>query len=189
MVQFHCLNYRMIACYSNYIHGPWLPQGRNCLKSRGRGPIDPNWSVISQDCKVGDALAADDKHMLIQCSFSASLFDFWTAFPFCQPLLGWAGVVACTVSCVKPECKEAPAAVENWGHSTRVNQLEQIVLEPPGFCRHVLIPAHHVPAFTLTNPYSQLPWQQLMDSKNVQVFQLYCSLLLTLAWKKRYPNI
>lgn len=54
--------------------------------------LTPIESVISQDCQVGDALAAQDKRMLIQCSSSASLFDIWTAFPLCQPLLGWAGV-------------------------------------------------------------------------------------------------
>lgn len=115
--------------------------------------LTPIESVISQDCQVGDALAAQDKRMLIQCSSSASLFDIWTAFPLCQPLLGWAGVELPVLFLVSNQsARKLRQQPENWGHSTRVNQLEQIVLEPPGFCRHVLIPAHHVLAFTFTTP-------------------------------------
>lgn len=83
----------MKACYSNYIYSSWLPQGREAAWNPEAGvQLTPIESVISQDCQVWDALPAQDKRMLIQCSSSASLFDIWVALPFCWPLLGWAGV-------------------------------------------------------------------------------------------------
>lgn len=82
----------MKACYSNYIYSPWLPLGREAAWNPEAGvQLTPIESVISQDCQVGDALAAQNKRMLIQCSSSASLFDIRAALPLCRPLLGWAG--------------------------------------------------------------------------------------------------
>lgn len=82
----------MKACYSNYIYGPWLPTGKEAAWNPEAGvQLTPIESVISQDCQVGDALAAQDKRMLIQCSSSASLFDIRAALPLCPPLLGWVG--------------------------------------------------------------------------------------------------
>lgn len=87
----------MKACYSNYIYGPWLPQGRGAASNPEAGvQLTPIESVISQDCQVGDALPAQDTRMLIQCSSTASLFDIRAAPTLCPPLprlLGWAGVV------------------------------------------------------------------------------------------------
>lgn len=134
MVQLQCLNYSMKACYSNYIYGPWLPWGRNCLKSSGRGPIDPNWKchftgLPSWRCSHSPGWA--DVNSMFLLSIIVWYLNSFSTLPTSGRLGGCRA--ACTVSCVKPECKEAPTAVENWGHSTRVNQLEQIVLEPLGF--------------------------------------------------------
>lgn len=46
-----------------------------------------------------------------------------------------------------------------------MNQLEQIVLEPPGFGRHVLSPAHRIGAFT--SPTASV--QHLGDDKTANV--------------------
>lgn len=82
----------MKACYYNYIYGPWLPVGKEAAWNPEAGvQLTPIESVISQDCQVGDALAAEDKRMLIQCSFSASLFNIRAALPLCPPLLSWVG--------------------------------------------------------------------------------------------------
>lgn len=82
-----------IKAYSNYIHSPWLPLGREAAWNPEAGvQLTPIESVISQNCQVGDALAAQDERMLIQCSSSASLFDTRAAIPLCPPLLVCAGV-------------------------------------------------------------------------------------------------
>jgi len=90
---FSCRVCSMEASYSNNIYGPWLPRGRNeGWNSEAGVQLTPIESVISQDCQIGDALAAQDERMLIQRSSSVSLYNFQAALPLCPPLLGWAGV-------------------------------------------------------------------------------------------------
>lgn len=94
---FSRLNYSVKACYSSTTPiisaAPWLPLGRHVAWNPEAGvQLTPIESVISQDCQVGDALAAQDEQMLIRCSSSAPLFDIRAALPLCPRLSGWAGV-------------------------------------------------------------------------------------------------
>lgn len=56
------------------------------------------------------------------------------------------------LSCVKAELRGSSGSSRKLrSRGTRVNRLEQIVLEPPGFRGHVLIPVTSCPSFYLHN--------------------------------------
>lgn len=68
---------------------------------------------------------------------------------------GWTSRVQslpAPLSCVKAELRGSSSSSRKLrSRGTRVNRLEQIVLEPPGFRRHVLIPVTSCPSFYLHN--------------------------------------
>lgn len=68
---------------------------------------------------------------------------------------GWTSRVQslpAPLSCVKAELRGSSGSSRKLrSRGTRVNRLEQIVLEPPGFGGHVLIPVTSCPSFYLHN--------------------------------------
>lgn len=82
---------------------------------------------------------------------------------------GWTGraqSLPAPLSCVKAELRGSSSSSRKLrSRGTRVNRLEQIVLEPPGFRGHVLIPVTSCPSFYLhSSPGSRF----FLDGKNVQ---------------------
>lgn len=149
-----------------------------------------------RNCQVEDALAGQDKRMLIQCCPTTSpptptpiprTTPSSDASPSAAPthlhclileqlfhstnprVAGWTGraqSLPAPPSCVKAELRGSSSSSRKLrSRGTRVNRLEQIVLEPPGFRRHVLIPVTSCPSFYLhSSPGSSFCWTARMNN-------------------------
>lgn len=170
----------MKACYSNYIYGPWLPLGREAAWNPEAGvQLTPIESVISQDCQVGDALAAQNKRMLIQCFSSASLFDIRAALPLCRPLLGWAGAELPVLFLVSNQSarklqqqSKIEVTAQEW---TNWNRLLWNLQAFADTCWSTACTSFYLP-----NPFFTTLLTAAYDSRNTQAIQLYSSLLSSL---------
>lgn len=90
---------------------------------------------------------------------------------------GWTSRVQslpAPLSCVKAELRGSSSSSRKLrSRSTRVNRLEQIVLEPPGFRGHVLIPVTSCPSFYLhSSPGSSFFFARLECTTFISPFSL-----------------